>query len=52
MVYMKSNIQGFPGALELYLKAYQPGVQLDADSRTEAAEARRARAQSEAAAGR
>jgi len=52
MVYMESNIQGFPGALELYLKDYQPGVQLDADSRTEAAEARQARAQSEAAAGR
>ncbi len=45
MVYMKSNIQGFPGALELYLKAYQPGVPLNPDSRAEAAEAREARAQ-------
>jgi len=45
MVYMKSNIQGFPGALELYLKAYQPGVPLNPDSRAAAAEAREARAQ-------
>ncbi len=45
MVYMKSNIQGFPGALELYLKEYQPGVPLNADSRVAAAEAREARAQ-------
>jgi hypothetical protein len=50
MVYMKSNIQGFPGALELYLKAYQPGVPLNPDSRAEAAEAREARAQADAAA--
>ena len=52
MVYMKSNLQGFPGALELYLKEYQPGVPLDADSRIEAAEAREARAQADSAVGR
>ena len=45
MVYMKSNLQGFPGALELYLKGYQPGVPLNAHSRVAAAEAREARAQ-------
>jgi len=45
MVYMKSNLQGFPGALELYLKEYQPGVPLNADSRVAAAEARESRAQ-------
>ncbi len=45
MVYMKSNLQGFPGALELYLKEYHPGVPLNADSRVAAAEAREARAQ-------
>jgi hypothetical protein len=50
MVYMNSNLQGFPGALELYLKGYQPGVPLNADSRAEAAEAREARAQADAAA--
>jgi len=48
MVYMKSNIQGFPGALELYLKGYQPGVPLNADSRAAAEEAREARAQADA----
>jgi len=52
MVYMKSNIQGFPGALELYLKDYQPGVPLNADSRAEAAQAREARAQAAADVGR
>ena len=52
MVYMKSNLQGFPGALELYLKAYQPGVLLNPDSRVEAAQAREARAQADAAVGR
>jgi len=48
MVYMNSNIQGFPGALELYLKAYQPGVPLNPASRAAAAEARDARAQADA----
>ncbi len=52
MVYMKSNIQGFPGALELYLKEYRPGVPLHPDSRVEAAEAREARAEADAAVGR
>jgi hypothetical protein len=52
MVYMKSNIQGFPGALELYLKDYQPGVPLNAASRVEAAEGREARAKADAAVGR
>ena len=52
MVYMKSNIQGFPGALELYLKDYQPGVPLNADSRAEAAQAREARVQAAADVGR
>ncbi len=48
MVYMKSNLQGFPGALELYLKGYQPGALLHPDSRTEAAQARDARQQAAA----
>ena len=52
MVYMKSNIQGFPGALELYLKGYQPGVPLNAASRVVAAEGRKTRAQAAAAVGR
>ena len=52
MIYMKSNIQGFPGALELYLKEYRPGVPLHPDSRVEAAEAREARAEADAAVGR
>ena len=52
MVYMKSNIRGFPGALELYLKDYQPGVPLNADSRAEAAQAREARVQAAADVGR
>ena len=39
MVYMKSNIQGFPGALELYLKGYQLGVPLNPDSREARAQA-------------
>ena len=50
VVYLKSNLQGFPGALELYLKSYQPGVPLNPDSRAEAEEAREARAQAGAAA--
>ena len=45
MVYMKSNIPRFPGALELYLKDYQPGVPLHPDAREVAAEGRASRAQ-------
>ncbi len=45
MVYMKTNIPRVPGALELYLTGYRPGVPLHPDARRAAVEARVERAE-------
>ncbi len=52
MIYMKSNIPKFPGALELYLKSYEPGVPLNPDARQRAASGRAERAQADTIQGR
>ena len=43
-VYVRSNIKGFPGSLTLHLRSIQEGQPLHPDARSEAEEARAARA--------
>jgi len=45
LVYLKSNIPKFPGSLTLHLQTVQDGFPLNPESRAEALEARRARAE-------
>ena len=48
LVYLKSNIPKFPGSLTLHLQTVQEGFPLNPESRAEALEARRARAEERA----
>ena len=48
LVYLKSNIPKFPGSLTLHLETIQDGFPLNPESRVEALEARRARAEERA----
>lgn len=45
VVYMKSDVPNIPGALELYLKSYEPGVPLNPDARERLEQGRAERAQ-------
>jgi len=47
LVYMKSNLRGFPGSLTLHLKSIQEGLPLNPDSRAAALRAREARSQAD-----